>query len=44
MSFKIIFAEILDKNIPYSQLYDFTAFRLRQIGQDLENIKNHNKD
>lgn len=35
MAFQVIFAEILDKKIAENKLFEFTAMRLRQIGEDL---------
>lgn len=35
MAFQVIFAEILDKKIAENKLFEYTAMRLRQIGEDL---------
>jgi len=35
MAFQVIFAEILDKKIDEQKVFQYTASRLRQIGEDL---------
>lgn len=35
MAFQVIFAEILDKKIEAAKVFQYTAMRLRQIGEDL---------
>jgi hypothetical protein len=39
MAFQVVFAEILDKKIDSQKVFQYTAMRLRQIGEDLEKIK-----
>ncbi|CAD8055357.1 unnamed protein product [Paramecium sonneborni] len=41
-SFKLIFAEILSKKIDRSEVFTYTALRLRQIGEDLKMFINNN--
>lgn len=40
MAFRIIFAEILSKNIGEEDVYAYTVMRLRQIGNDIAYIQN----
>ena len=40
MAFRIIFAEILSKNIVEDDAYAYTVMRLRQIGNDIAHIQN----
>ena len=39
IAFQIIFAEVVDKEIPQNEAFTYTAERLRKIGDDLEKIK-----
>jgi hypothetical protein len=43
LSFQVIFAEIIQKKIPKQKVFEYTATRLRQIGNDLSMIKNKYK-
>ncbi|KAM3139077.1 hypothetical protein pb186bvf_008888 [Paramecium bursaria] len=38
LSFQVIFAEIMQKKVPKADIYVYTAQRLREIGNDLQNI------
>jgi hypothetical protein len=39
IAFQIIFSEILEKKIQKENLFQYTAMRLRQIGNDIDEIK-----
>jgi hypothetical protein len=43
LAFQVIFSEILSKNMEEGQVFGYTAMRLRQIGEDLDNIKHRHK-
>lgn len=35
MAFQVVFAQILDKKIDEAKVFQYSAMRLRQIGEDL---------
>ena len=39
IAFQIIMAEVISKKIPEDQIFQYTALRLRQIGQEMDQIE-----
>lgn len=39
LAFQIIMAEVIAKKIPEEQIFPYTAMRLRQIGQELDQVE-----
>lgn len=39
LAFQIIMAEVIAKKIPEEQIFQYTALRLRQIGQEMDQIE-----